>query len=90
MDDTSWPARFYRALAFPFVFIRDQNVTRLVAMGMSLWMTWDSYAWAKHYAEIHPEKSGAEIGLIIGAVLAAVSALQGYTFKLYLEDRQKD
>lgn len=74
----------------PFQFVRDYSVTRSIAMAMSLWMTWDSYAWAKHFAEMHPEKPGSEVALTIGAVLAAVSALQGYTFKLYLDDRRQD
>lgn len=54
---------------------------------MTLWMTWDSYQWAKGYVSLHAEKSGADLGLAVGAVLAAISALQAIVFGQYVKSR---
>jgi hypothetical protein len=63
----------------------DRNqISRRAALYISLWITVDSYVWAKHFAE-STTKSGTEVPLIIAAVLAAVSGLQGWVFKLYLD-----
>lgn len=54
---------------------------------VTLWMTWDSYQWAKGYVSLHAEKSGADLGLAVGAVLAAISALQAIVFGQYVKSR---
>lgn len=54
---------------------------------VTLWMTWDSYQWAKGYVSLHAEKSGADLGLAVGAVLAAITALQTIVFGQYVKSR---
>ncbi len=56
-------------------------------LGVTLWMTWDSYRWAKGYVSLHTEKSGTDLGLAVGAVLAAITALQTIVFGQYVRSR---
>lgn len=62
--------------------IEKGNWSRKIAHFGCMFLTYDSYAWAKHFAET-TERTGLEVPGIIGAVLAAVSALQGYVFKTF-------
>lgn len=70
----------------PFRWMDRNAITRRVAMFVTLWLTVDSYVWAKHFAET-TTKDSLQVPAIIGAVLAAVTVLQGYVFKLYLENK---
>lgn len=73
-----------------FRFMDTHSVSRRAALYVSLWITVDSYAWAKHFVDSHADKSGTDLGLTIGAVLAAVTAMQGWVFKLYLDGKTQD
>ena len=70
-----------------FRFMDRHSITRRVALYISFWVTIDSYVWVKHFIDTATNKTGAEVALITGALLAAVTALQGWMFKLYLEDK---
>ena len=71
-----------------FRFLDKYHVSRRVALYVSLWITVDSYVWAKHFADA-TTKDSLQVPAIIGAVLAAVTALQGWVFKLYIDGRSK-
>lgn len=80
----NWPDRYIGGF---FRFCDRYHLTRRMALYVSLWITVDSYVWAKHYAETTATDS-LQVPAIIGAVLAAVTALQGWVFKLYIEGRK--
>jgi len=54
---------------------------------VTLWLTVDSYQWAKSYVSLHTERSGMDLGLTVGAVLAAITALQTIVFGQYVGSR---
>lgn len=60
------------------------QVARNLILGITIWLTVDSYQWAKHFAEAST-RTGAEISLIIGAVLAAAAFLQGWVLREYVK-----
>jgi hypothetical protein len=62
------------------------QVARTVMLYTTLYMTYDSYRWAVAFVASSP-RPGIELAAIIGAVLAAVSGLQGYVFKAYIDGR---
>lgn len=70
-----------------FRFLDKYHVSRRAALYLSLWITVDSYTWAKHFAESTKTES-LQIPAIIAAVLAAVTGLQGWVFKLYIDGRK--
>ncbi len=45
--------------------------------------------WAIDFAT-NTTKSGAEVGLMIGAITGPLSLLQGYVFKMYNEARSQE
>jgi hypothetical protein len=59
-----------------------------VTLWASLWLTLDSYWWAQHFAEL-PGTDSLQKPAIIAAVLGAVSLMQGWVLKLYLEGKEK-
>lgn len=71
-----------------FHFMDKYSVSRRAALYLTLWVTIDSYSWAKHFVDSHADKSGTDLGLTTGAVLAAVTALQGIVFKIYIDGKQ--
>lgn len=73
-----------------FRFCDKYKVTRRTALFGSLWLTADSYIWAKRFAEAAPSGvDWAQKPLIIGAVLGAVTAMQGWVLKLYIDGKEK-
>jgi hypothetical protein len=73
----TWVGGFFRALD-------DYKITRRVVLLVTLYVTVDSYKWAKTFVDQHADRSGLELGLAVGAVLAAVTALQTIVLKLYV------
>jgi hypothetical protein len=71
-----------------FRFMDKFSVSRRLALYVSLWVTVDSYSWAKHFAET-TTMTGLEAPGVIAAILAAVSGLQGWVFKLYIDSKGK-
>lgn len=70
-----------------FRFMDRYSISRRVTLLGSVWATYDSYTWAKHFAEVSP-RTGMEVTAIIAAVLASVTALQGWVLKLYNESKE--
>jgi hypothetical protein len=68
-------------------FIDDRHVVRRVAFFVMLYMTYESFTWAMHFAET-TEKQGAEVGLIIAAVTGPIALLQKAIVELYNEGRK--
>ena len=74
----------------PEVFVAWDNaigVRRTAVLGITLWMTWRPFLWATQYAGEHAAADGAQVALVIAAVLAPISVLQAYVFKAYLESK---
>lgn len=65
------------------------DVMRPFTLGLTLYLTYNAYHWASGFAEIS-DRSGAEIALIIAAVIAPISTLQGYVFKQYITAPTKE
>jgi hypothetical protein len=63
------------------------GVRRTAVLGITLWMTRRSFLWATQYAAA-TTTDGASTALVIAAVLAPISLLQGYVFKAYLESKE--
>lgn len=79
------------ALIFRFFRMADKTrLTRRIVLGITIWLTLDSFFWAKYYIQSLPTTSGAELGLIVAAVTAPVTALQAFAFKWYMEDGRLD
>lgn len=62
------------------------QIARTVMLYGTLYMTFDSYRWCIRFAETS-QRPGTDIAMIIAAVLSAISVLQGYVFKAYLDAR---
>lgn len=65
----------------------DHGFVRRSTLGITLWLTWESFRWASAFAE-HTDKSGIETAAVIAAVTAPVSLLQASVFKTYIEGRK--
>lgn len=59
------------------------EVARPVTLGVTVWMTYNAYQWAAEFAT-SSSRDGMEVAMIVAAVIAPVSVLQGYVFKAYL------
>ena len=60
---------------------------RSFVLYVTVWMTWEAFNWAAIFATT-TDKQGADVALIIAAVTAPISILQGYVFKTYSESRK--
>lgn len=69
-------------------WVNDKNFVsvRSGVLYVTVWMTWLAFDWAAQFAYAS-DKAGADIALIIGAVTAPISVLQGFVFKVYSESR---
>lgn len=67
-------------------FVDKHHVVRRIAFFVLLFMTWESFQWAMHFAET-TTKDGAEVGLIIAAVTGPVALLQKSVIELYNSSR---
>lgn len=72
-----------------FDFLDQRRIVRRAMVLVVLWQLVDSYLWAKGYAAT-TTRTGVEIGLVIAAVLAPVTTLQGFLFRVYDGSRQAD
>ena len=61
-----------------------------VTLGVTLWMTFEAYAWAGKFAYHASDKaiSSLEISAIIIAVTAPITYLQKAVFEIYSEHRK--
>ena len=59
---------------------------RAFTLYVTLWMTWEAFQWATHYA-VAARLDGLGTAAVIAAVTAPISALQGFIFKIYAESR---
>jgi hypothetical protein len=59
---------------------------RSFVLYVTVWMTWLAFDWAAVFATT-TDKTGADVALIIAAVTAPISVLQGFVFKVYSESR---
>jgi hypothetical protein len=59
---------------------------RSFVLYVTVWMTWEAFNWAAIFATT-TDKQGADVALIIAAVTAPISVLQGFVFKVYSESR---
>lgn len=60
---------------------------RAFTLYITLLMTWEAFQWAGQYA-FTAKLDGIGIAAVIAAVTAPISALQGFIFKFYVENRQ--
>lgn len=67
-------------------FVDSRYAVRRVLLGIVIWMTWEAYKWATGFAS-GCSRPGVEIAAIIAAVLTPITALQGFTFKFYLDSK---
>lgn len=75
----------------PFVkWFDDKNFisVRSFILYITVWMTWRAFEWAADYAVGHSGTSGSDVAMIIAAVTAPISVLQGFVFKVYSESRK--
>jgi hypothetical protein len=59
---------------------------RSFVLYVTVWMTWLAFDWATTFATT-TTKTGADVALIIAAVTAPISALQGFVFTVYAKSR---
>ena len=67
-------------------FLDNRAIFRRAAFVVNVWMAWAAFEWAKIFAST-TTRDGLQIAAIIGAVTAPISALCGYMFKVYTDDR---
>ena len=60
---------------------------RSFVLYVTVWMTWEAFYWAATFATT-TTKEGSDVALIIAAVTAPISVLQGFIFKIYSESRK--
>lgn len=60
---------------------------RSFVLYVTVWMTWLAFDWAAIFATT-TDKTGADVALIIAAVTAPISLLQGFVFKTYTESKK--
>ena len=60
---------------------------RSFVLYVTVWMTWEAFNWAAVFATT-TVKEGSDVSLIIAAVTAPISVLQGFVFKVYSESRK--
>ena len=60
---------------------------RSFVLYVTVWMTWLAFDWAAVFATT-TDKTGSDVAMIIAAVTAPISVLQGFVFKVYSESRQ--
>lgn len=65
------------------------NLLRKSLIWSTLGLTLYSFYWAKEFAETST-RSDTGVAMIIAAVLASVSGLQGYVFSAYLKAKKRD
>lgn len=61
----------------------QHEILRPLTLGTTLWLTYSAYDWAREFASLS-ERSGPDVAMIIAAVIAPISLLQGYVFKAYI------
>lgn len=69
-------------------WLDKRAIVRRIAFFLVLYMTWDAFYWTIHFADTST-KPGTEIGVIIAAVWAPLTALQAAVFALYANFRMK-
>lgn len=74
--------RFNRAVEPLWVFLHRGYIVRRFILGFAIWMTYDSYQWAKWYAMTESPNE-----FIYIAVLGVPSALLAAAIKLYGDGR---
>lgn len=74
--------RFNAAIEPLWVFLHRGHIVRRIVLGVAVWMTWDSYHWAKMYA-MTPDPNE----FIYAAVLGVPSALLAAAIKFYSDGR---
>jgi len=80
--------RVFVAIVAPLLdFIDARHVVRRVAFAVVLYLLVDCYVWAKAYA-MRDGMTGAELGMVIAAVLVPVTALQASVLRLYNQSRE--
>lgn len=67
-------------------FVDRRQIVRRAMVLTCLWMLVDCYMWAKGYAS-SPSKTGADLSLVIAAILTPVTALQGFLYRMYNDGR---
>lgn len=67
--------------------VNNHSIVRRIVIFVTLYMTWIAFYWAAEFAETS-DKPGLEIAAIIAAVIAPVTALQGFVFKVYTQGRR--
>lgn len=68
-------------------WVDSRAVVRRIVLFITLWMTWRAFVWATEFTYAHPTVAGSEVALIIAAVTAPITVLQGYIFKVYSDGR---
>ena len=74
--------RFNAAIEPLWVFLHRGHIIRRGVLGFALWMTYDSYHWAKEYAMVDDPNQ-----FIYAAVLGVPSALLAAAIKFYNDGR---
>ena len=59
---------------------------RALMIYTTLWMTWRAFGWAATFASASTLDS-MSIAAVIVAVIAPITALQGWVFKIYMEGK---
>ena len=67
------------------------GIRRSVVLFVTLWMTWEAFAWAKQYASALIAVGGNDAWVaaaaMIAAVTAPITALQVAVFKAYIDSK---
>lgn len=67
------------------------GIRRSVVLFVTLWMTWEAFAWAKQYASALIAVGGGDAWVaaaaMVAAVTAPISALQVAVFKAYIDSK---
>lgn len=85
-DDDKRPVGMSEHVKTFWDFIDSRAIVRRIVLFATLWLTFRSFYWAAHFAEIST-RTGLDVAAIIGAVTAPVSLLLSAVSKFYSESR---
>jgi len=88
-EDQGWRGHIAGFLSSAWDWIDERDIDKHTVSLLILWGTIDLTRWAKAYADLHTHTGvpGADIALVIAAVLAPYMALQAAALAFYFRAR---
>ena len=87
--DRRWTDGWLHKCASLWDWFDNRQIDRHLASLAIFFLSWKITSWAMGYADLHPDKSGVEVGAVIAALMLPWSAAQAAALKFYFDSRDK-